>query len=1150
MADYATWCPTYIVPNIVKNYWYQLGRKGLFDNDPILNMIQWKRQKLLDKRDMALFNKYAEESNILMKKFSPEERTLFRDDIYNIANAIEKRVKDLEWSEYKTFQPMRLSQELKIKKYSDEIVNNVKYLEDLFIENEVQPYKFFQAMNKDTLLTDIYQNINGSHKYAFLMLDWVNIKNLKWNLESFAKTRWIPSKDIVRFIEDMMWEPLLAKQWEKWIGWFKSLYSFLKYSPLTWLVSGSLLLANNTLLGTTLLLSKKRWLEWLLKSEWIDYLLNTEKFLASESRAWETIMNRIDQDWKNFFNRVLDKTFWLIPQWPIWDRLRTFFQWWVHNIWDMAVESTVKRYAIAEALAKNWINSSNMETFMNALNKGLVSEEFLIKLRADASLNRNKFFTVWSSASLNRNRFSRRWLINTLQNYVINRSDDVWSWITKFYKDFKANPKRVRWEFSDYLMTENQELKSLLNNILLAAKLGIYIDAMTEWHEWEDREKRVFKYVTSMSDYLSSLRSTFFYRLLTSPVKWLDSYYDYTEATWQSEEFIEWVSVAFLKTISDTFWMMFREWKVLNILSDSVLAYLKTWDIDFAKDITEIDLKKITDGMWRYSLLDWYDSFWQKGIESKDDMVWRIVFEYPEFNEAANKSQRIRDIWTIENMLNDPKRFISNMLYNFPLISSFYKASSTNPTGQFAEAALKQFQYEVDNNPIMKQIWKWELPSEILNNEDTVNSLYNELLAHSYYWKKLGKKWEHVVSEYWLTSQEEKVFVDNIATWLWITTSDLENILKSNRDKSYLVKAMAAAEANMPGSSKIVLGYLANNMLYENKKAVFWKWFSNVDIDPGVENQLRKQVVEQLYPYLYYADKSSWYKVAREYMSSYKPEIFANLKSDSELTWFVNTLSFLDLIYWNEANQWDVDAWYIKNIFNVAGKYIKDDWLRTKLVTNSLNTISWLHNATQTQKQLMRMWVLAANINHYDKMKKDPIANIVYKNDLDKFERTIWWVNENLNMAWMDWMMGDLSDSERKQYYWSTNKSYKNNSNYGSNKKVMNELDKWFNKLFNPAVNWRPEISRETGIIVPQINLPAPKQYSLYYKIYNDTYKAVSEDITRQSGRKYPAETIEWLKFNKPGYWKTRKYTGPSTRIAKSGKKYPSKSVKKSLPWG
>ena len=219
----------------------------------------------------------------------------------------------------------------------------------------------------------------------------------------------------------------------------------------------------------------------------------------------------------------------------------------------------------------------------------------MIKLRADASLNWYKFFTVWNSASLNRNRFSRRWVINTLQNYVINRSDDVWSWITKFYKDFKANPKRVWWEFSDYLMTENQELKSLLNNILLSAKIGIYIDAMTEWHQWEDREKRVFKYITSMSDYLSSLKSTFFYRLLTAPVRWLDSYYDYTEATWQSEELIEWVSVAFLKSISDTFAMMFREWKVLNILTDSALAYLKTWDIDFAKDITEIDLKKIND---------------------------------------------------------------------------------------------------------------------------------------------------------------------------------------------------------------------------------------------------------------------------------------------------------------------------------------------------------------------------------------------------------------------------------------------------------------------------------------------------------------------------------------------------------------------------
>lgn len=1132
----ATWCPVNVWYQITKSY-IDITYKQIFRDDKELNNVLWTWTKFKDSIDAQKFSDRAHEATKLMMSLTPTEKSELVSDIKRYAREI---MKDMEAGHWHTNRS--IAKEMAgSTKWPKEILDNIMYLENLYKPTWLWYPWFFTNISSKTWLVDIYDNTNGSLKYAFL---WhPQYKNaLDESLMKKARELWMSEAAAKRFQEDMVWSPLMEKQWSKMIWGFKAMYTSLKaswlMSPLTW----SMWLLNNVILWTVLYLSKRRGIEWILHSDAVNFLLTDWKFLASENRAFDTINLWYDQDWKNFFNAMTDKLFSFFPEGKANDMAKSVLIWWVHNIWDMSIESTIKRLAVWEALSKHWITTSNMDIFMKNLQEWKISEEFLTKLRADSHLAYMTYFTSWAISSLNRNRFSRMWYINTLQNYVTSRSDDVWSSVVKFTRDYRSWKFKTWEDFTEYLARDNTELKSVINNILLTAKAGIYINAITGDKE-DNGEISPYRYVNNMSDYLSSLTSSWFYRLLTAPVRWLDNYYDYTSATGQPESFIEWASVAWLQTLSDTLAMLFKEWKILNALTDTAIAFAKTWDIDFAKDVAAIDIDKISNGMGRFTLLPWVDSYWQTWIPGKEDTISRFLFAYPEFNEAAKANQRIRDISTIENMINDTGRSFLNMFTVLPIINSAAKLKESNVSSNFTEASWKVLQNEIDTNPVMQKIWNGEFPTEILDNPDIVDNLYSELTAHSYYGKKILWGWTMKVSEYWLTKQEESVFTQNILEKSWLKWEELEAILRSKPKKAYLIKAIAAAEAEIAGSSKLVLGYLANDALYKMKK-----WASNAEIPEEVEQIYKKNIVEQLYPYTYFADKTSWYKLAREYMSAEKPDILWALKSNSDLTSFVNTLWFTDMIYWNEAKQWDVDAKYIKNIFNVTTKYVKDDVLRTKIVNNALDTISSL-DATQSQKGLMRIWTLAANIDHYNQIKADPVSSIMLADDIKRFEKTMWGTIDWLNNVGITWMEHDMNDTSRSQYYWSKGKLWKQNSNYDSNRQVADQLDKKINNIYKPA-----QYGNDTSYVSkPWDQSPIsnhPREYSLYLKLYNESYNAASHALTKQWGWD-KQWTTAWYKYSSKWYNKLIRYWRWSTvPKLKSKQKHISTTVRRDLPWG
>jgi hypothetical protein len=95
---------------------------------------------------------------------------------------------------------------------------------------------------------------------------------------------------------------------------------------------------------------------------------------------------------------------------------------------------------------------------------------------------------------------------------------------------------------------------------------------------------------------------------------------------------------------------------------------------------------------------------------------------------------------------------------------------------------------------------------------------------------------------------------------------------------------MAAAQAYRPGSSKIVVSYLANQYEYNLMKKLSGKPYpSSKDFTPEEYSQIQRSTLENFYPYMFMADKTSWYKAITEYVSNKYP-IFKDLYKDDDLT--------------------------------------------------------------------------------------------------------------------------------------------------------------------------------------------------------------------------------------------------------------------------
>jgi len=75
------------------------------------------------------------------------------------------------------------------------------------------------------------------------------------------------------------------------------------------------------------------------------------------------------------------------------------------------------------------------------------------------------------------------------------------------------------------------------------------------------------------------------------------------------------------------------------------------------------------------------------------------------------------------------------------------------------------------------------------------------------------------------------------------------------------MKVLTFAEQNVPGSSRVVLSYIANSM-FNTQQNVFMQATTGdkyAIASDDVNKEIQRDIITKLYPYLYVADKTSWY---------------------------------------------------------------------------------------------------------------------------------------------------------------------------------------------------------------------------------------------------------------------------------------------------
>ena len=991
-------------------------------------------------------------------------------------------------------------------------------------------YQYLMLSRQNDWFEWILKNIWHNHKWAAVEYFRATWANLESNLRTMARKYIDPSKtkEIDNLVHDIVWDPLGTWTMNKLVMGLRSMWRFIKYWPILFPISWVMMLANSALLWVTRYWSEKAGFRWIMNNPAFDRLIKSRADWWLWLTDWINRVNEImfnsnsDLGW-TWFDKVLDLMIKPLPEWKLKEAVTVAMKWGTHSLFDLCAQWSVKSMELAKSLEKNLVwRYPDLDSFVRAFEAKQVPDELINKILADTEKWYSRFFTNSATALFSRHKFSRLYMFNALQWYVINRTDEIFSsikdavnWVGKRNGKFKWN------DFTDYLQYDNQELKWLIMNVLLSAKLGYYMDRLSNW--WEFNAKTYSDYMIDTSDYLSSIPATFFYWILTAPLTWVEDYAEYVKTNHEDFKVWQWLTVAGLNTISEILSKFFREGKVLNAMMDSVVAFGKTGNIDFAYDVLDSEFSNIANWLWRFQLVEWTNKYWLDFMTDDKDMLGKLLLNSEKTSNSGQISQRLYSLQTVDWILNweNGDWWKNRLLPYIPVLGNVLQNAITWQWFTFTQAKRKELQHIMDTNWIVhilnnydimnpddvKDIWR----DEWVYTNDAVDRLYKELTAFDYP-NKWRKSWTDFSVWYpgELEQLKETVFTDELMRWLWWTDEDLTKFLNStdDRKKAGLMKIMAAAQASRPGSSKIVLSYLANQREYELLKLVTKKDYpSTKDVTEEQMAVIQRQVLEEYYPYMFLADKTSWYKAITEYVSNAYP-VFKDLYKDDDLTWYLSTLWYMDMIMYQQAKDWNVNARYIKNSLTMLSKYFKSEPARINAIDYIMNSIenSWMSRGREASA---KMWVLAANMDFYDRIQKNWMLNALYWDDIERYNQYVRWVLDDINKQWLN-----LS-SEKQKWSW---KSYSKPYNYGSSlweenepmaKKFIPEAQKYLNW-------WTPS---EWWYSTPKQNTYTTKwTLDWYWKYYEGLIKTYSDRLVKSEGKKYPAQTVEWMTFKTGNY--------------------------------
>lgn len=889
----------------------------------------------------------------------------------------------------------------------------------------------------------------------------VAVQMFELNMKMMFKKQWITATEaqIRRLIDDMTGKAIFSGPYKNmWraINTLRSIYTSVKYA--LWIASGWVMLVNSALLWTITYTARKSVALANVEWELVNELFTKYNVLKSESRSEHFDQNMSEWLWDSLFNIMIDKTFVTLMWKRVGINTAALVKGGWHQMWDMMSDNYVKKQSISMALTELGFASKKWQAeFLMRLRNGTLPKNLEYDLHALSTKFYKDFYTNVSSLALTRSKFARwPWvLFNVLQGYMINKTSQVFYAFNKFARHLSTGEIKTYGDFFDYIFNSNKnpELAMLMMNFVHAWKVANYISIAVVEDPETEKEKRSI-YAANMNDYYSSMNQNFLARFMRWFMDTESAYITYLDQNGKQFSFTEAWEVWALSMAQTAISWMLRELILLDSLYYGWAAMVDKakstpWTpfedqildsaLTYGWDVFKLQMEKIVWGIGRFMLLPWIDSYGYKYVPEPDDWASVIALSLAETNKNYKKYSELQSLSFINEILeNGPLNKTVSILWNLPVIKWFMKRDASKTMPEY-----RKFLSLVDNDKVLHDLytWKWNRGAVQIDNVDSLYMTLTKFDLSGLQQTEVASL-KHVMADFNTDKQKEELFFNLLMNKMWI-----ENAYETFREFRFdpknlgMAKMLAMAKLEIPWSDRVLLSYLAKQrykVLQDEWNEKHWA-AEFAKLPDTIEQRVHAKVVDELYPYMYSADKTAWYEMMHSYMELKAPTYFKSVfKQDADVTKFANAIALSDILVNETSKQWDVNAQFLKNAFIVAGNGIKDEDARLEFMNYTMASIDQL-SASKTLKDTMKVGVLAWNVDFLQRVVKDPefIAN--NKAVLDRSLNLLFSTSTAISRLGSEMLIADMNEASgwyaprARQQYASSNGRGFTPSKYAAN---------------------------------------------------------------------------------------------------------------------
>lgn len=988
-------------------------------------------------------------------------------------------------------------------------------------------------------------------------------------------------------------------------GWLKAVGSFLvretrmlstasKFAPF---VTGSWLLWGQNLF-TNIMQARgmKTWLpEAYFKHDLIDYMLDTG-FLDGMA-DYENIRSLLMGSGKKtlvekLFDKVIGKPAYTIAGWiptDIWKAVANKSVQVVHdvvltgahNAQDHIMAPMHARLGITQAAFE--VFGDNFDDALKALVAGQMSkaklDRFIIRAKELAESGNN----AYSSDVLRKHILSTgNWAaVSYLQGYHIQRLGELTSSLKKLADAYAG------WEITDFqtfklhLWERNPELRKALWVTIDTIHMAFYID---HYYDSEQNNSEL-DYAKLFNEYLSSFSASFFGRMFTNLLAGNNDVQAYEDVTGNPIGMVNGISVQALNFIDSIPAMLFREFDVYKIVPRMQKAW-QDGDVALTVALRKEALDQMFNGNSRFNMPEGANPMGLIAIAENDDIIGSLLLWMRKTNQSIYMADKLYSAGKVDEFINgkdeddDEDGWLMRTIKMLPFIDIVApKAFSTTAQWKWLQAlkttdpVFIEF-YNGWSNVWAKYIQHFEGDNEAYRKQ--TKDFFNDLTAFDYsQWSKSDhslEKEKFYTSDSFDMEAREKLFTtlltreigaealaeleeqakkafgepsvtDELMVWEKILGDRMwnEDRTASNEEAGFQ-KLLAQIESKTPGTSRVVISYLANKDFYNWSKD-FWPrgmngYLDSKQTDWDMASAVEKsKILSRYHKYLAIADKPSYIKVLSSHVKNAYPDVYKDLWTSQRT--MVNALSLVDWVAHTQAISGTPNAGLIANVLSMAGKYIKDPIDRLAVIKNTAQSIMQM-DVPQDTKDTVLSGLFVWNTETLYAVSKDPEMVEQYPTVINGVNNLLYGVVDKFMLEGKSihaMVEADMDSKQKKAYYkQATGRAYAYKPYMKTNSQIQDKLidgaekggldwarSAYRPRNFDPQTNYNRNPEFFAMSHAQRYALPRPAVLDTYFKLSRsgDASALTSKELVRQTVKRSPlGERNEYAKPRETSYVK------------------------------